>query len=271
MTNRDPGPCADSRKWFTHFSLRSMTALHVSRNEALQLTEKERSIITKSIQQFQLGEGSKGQRLLDRGQKYGHATNDSLFAGALEMFIKEEQQHSRYLASFMESQSISLVHKHWVDTVFRKLRGLAGLELSLTVLVTAEIISVPYYRALRAATASPILKLICTRLLEDEANHLRFQASMLARVGSKRPLSFQRALGELHRAFLSGTLLVVWIEHRPVFEAAGYGFLKFKKEALSEFSDWNALRNSLRKHSPARQKSSHEQMIKNGGRVESGS
>jgi hypothetical protein len=87
----------------------------------------------------------------------------------------------------MESQGIPLVQRHWVDSVFRELRGLAGLELSLAVLVTAEIIAVPYYLALRTATGSPILKMICTRILEDEANHLRYQASMVARVASKRP------------------------------------------------------------------------------------
>src|SRR5579862_1174098 len=85
MANREPGHCAESRKWFTHFSLRSMTALHVSSTAAIQLTEKERRTITPSIQQFQLGEGSRGQRLLERWQKYGRTANDPLFAGALEM------------------------------------------------------------------------------------------------------------------------------------------------------------------------------------------
>jgi hypothetical protein len=251
MTNREPGHCAESRKWFTHFSLRSMTALHVSCKAAIQLTDAERHTITPSIQQFQLGEGSRGQRLLERGQKYGRAINDPMFTGALDIFIKEEQQHSRYLAAFMESQSIPLSRKHWVDSVFRKLRGLAGLELSLTVLVTAELIAVPYYRALRAATGSPILKMICTRILEDEGNHLKFQASMLARIASARPATLQRALGELHRLFLLGTILIVWIEHRAVFEAAGYGFGRFKKEALLEFTEWNAGRSDWIKRAAA--------------------
>ena len=218
-----------------------MTALHVSCNAAVQLTDRERSTITSSIQQFQLGEGSKGQRLLERGQKYGRLANDPLFAGTLEIFIQEEQQHSRYLAAFMESQSIPLARRHWVDTVFRKLRGLAGLELSLTVLVTAEIIAVPYYRALRAATGSPILKMICTRILEDEASHLKFQASMLSRVTNGRLAVFRRALSRLHGLFLLGTILVVWIEHRRVFEAAGYTFRQFKIETLNEFGSWNKL------------------------------
>jgi hypothetical protein len=238
-----------------------MTALHVSSNTAIQLTEKERRTITPSIQQFQLGEGSKGQRLLERGQKFGRAVNDPLFVGTLEIFIKEEQQHSRYLAAFMKSQSIPLVEKHWVDTVFRKLRGLAGLELSLTVLVTAELIAVPYYRALRCATGSPILKMICTRILEDESCHLKFQASMLARATSARPALFQSALSELHRLFLLGTILVVWIEHQRVFEGAGYNFQRFKSETLREFSAWKAARTVLLKQAAARQ----EPMIKNFG------
>ena len=264
MKNQEPGYYAESRKWFTHFSLRSMTALHVSSNAALQLNESERRTITPSIQQFQLGEGSKGQRLLESGQKYGRAVNDPLFAGALDLFIKEEQQHSRYLAAFMQSQSIPLVEKHWVDTIFRKLRGLAGLELSLSVLVTAEIIAVAYYRALSSATSSPILKMICTRILADEASHLKFQASMLARVACARPAAFQKALAELHRAFLLGTILVVWREHGPVFKAAGYDFGSFKKETCLEFAEWNTVRRELAKRAKASQRAE----INKFGRVE---
>lgn len=254
MTNRESGPCAESRKWFTHFSLRSMTALHVSSNAALQLTEEERRAITPSIQQFQLGEGSRGQRLFERGEKYGQSVHDPIFAEALDALIREEQQHSRYLAAFMESQSIPRLQKHWVDSVFRKLRGLAGLELALTVLVTAELIAVPYYRALRGATGSAILKMICNRILDDEANHLKFQASMLARVARARPTLLQRGFSQLHGVFLLGTIFVVWIEHRAVFDAAGYSFQRFKSETLLEFLEFSAARSEQKKRSAALEK-----------------
>lgn len=219
-----------------------MTALHVSRNPSLQLTDDERRMIAPSIQQFQLGEGSRGERLLERGWRYARATNDPLFVGALDLFIREEQQHSAYLAAFMESQSIPLLKRHWVDTVFRKLRGLAGLELSLTVLVTAEIISVAYYRALRGATGSAILKMICTRILDDEASHLKFQASMLARIAAGRPSAVQRIVSATHRLFLLGTMSVVWLEHGRVFRAASYDFRRFGDETLREFAAWDACR-----------------------------
>ena len=238
-----------------------MTAMHISSNRAVQLTDDERRTITPSIQQFQLGENSKGLHLLERGQRYGRAVNDPLFAGALDIFIKEEQQHSRYLAAFMQSQSIPIVQKHWVDTVFRRLRVLAGLEVSLTVLVTAEFIAVPYFRALRGATNSPILKMICTRILDDEANHLKFQASMLARVPGRRTELVRSLLTQLHYGFLLGTILVVWFEHRPIFESAGYTFRHFKEETIAEFSAWSAARREMMKHSAVRR----EQIIKTYG------
>jgi len=191
--------------------------------------------------------------LHDRGKKYGETINDPLFADALELFIREEQQHSEYLAAFMESQSIPLLKRHWVDSVFRKLRGLARLELSLTVLVTAEIIAVAYYRALRGATGSPVLKMVCTRVLEDESNHLKYQASMLARIGSGRAPMLQRAMTELHRIFLLGTVVVVWIEHRAVFEAADYDFQRFRRETVKEFLDWAAVRRTLMNQAVAKQ------------------
>src|SRR5882724_6332225 len=194
VTIRQSDPCSESKKWMTRFALRSMTALHVSRRDAPQLTPKELAAVTKSIQQFQLGEGSRGQRLLDRGKAFGNKVHDPCFVSALELFIKEEQQHSEYLAHFMQSQNIPLISHHWVDTVFRKLRGLAGLELSLTILVTAELIAVPYYRALREATDLLTLRNICTRILEDETAHIKFQASMLARVASDRQPIWKRAI-----------------------------------------------------------------------------
>lgn len=237
--------CAESRKWVARFSLRGMTSLYVSHLTAVQLTREEIATIAKSIQQFQLGEGSKGQRLLYRGRKYGRSVNDPFFVAALDLFIKEEQQHSRYLEAFMQSQGIAVAGRHWVDTVFRKLRGMAGLELSLTVLVTAEFIAVPYYRALRDATGSPVLKTICKRILDDEATHLRYQASMVARLTAKRRSVFNRVRSALHRFFLIGTIVVVWFEHRAVFRAAGYGFRRLKEETLFEFTEWDAARRTL--------------------------
>jgi hypothetical protein len=222
--------------------MNSLSARDLPWHDTRTLTPEERAAITTSIQQFQLGEGSNGRRLLERGQEYAKAVDDPLFTAALARFVEEEQRHSWYLARFMEVQGIPVLRRHWVDTAFRGLRGLAGLELSLTVLVTAELTAVPYYRALRSATNSVILRAISTKILEDEGAHLKFQASMLARLASKRPLALQRLMSVLHRLFLLGTIVIVWVEHQNVFKAARYDFGRLKSETLRGFHDFDSAR-----------------------------
>jgi hypothetical protein len=226
---------AESASWRRHFLAAAVTADRLPWSDPTQLSREEYRCVQSSIQQFQLGEGSSGRRLLQRGREFAHAAGDLDFLEALALFVKEEQRHSGYLLRFMQREGIPASSSHWVDTVFRRLRVLAGLELSLRVLVSAEIIAIPYYRALGAATQSRLLRAICGRILQDEAAHLRFQASMLSRLVSNRPLLADRIVSAIHRLFLLITCLVVWREHGRVFRAAGYARAGFLAEALWEF------------------------------------
>jgi hypothetical protein len=226
---------AESAFWRRHFLAAVSTGDCLPWDHPTTLSRAESRCIESSIQQFQLGEGSSGRRLLQRGGEFANATANPDFLEALALFVKEEQRHSGYLLRFMQREGIPASSSHWVDTVFRRLRVLAGLELSLRVLVTAEIIAIPYYRALGAATQSPLLEAICSRILEDEAAHLRFQASMLSRISSARPFFADRIVSAIHRTFLFITCQVVWFEHGRVFGAAGYSRGGFLAEALWEF------------------------------------
>jgi hypothetical protein len=226
---------AESASWGRHFLAAAIAADRLPWGDPTRLSQEESRCIQSSIQQFQLGEGSSGRRLLQRGREFANAAGDPDFLEALALFVKEEQRHSGYLLRFMQREGIPASSSHWVDTVFRRLRVLAGLELSLRVLVSAEIIAIPYYRALGAATQSRLLRAICGRILQDEAAHLRFQASMLSRLAANRPISADRIVSAVHRLFLLITCLVVWREHGRVFRAAGYARGGFLAEALWEF------------------------------------
>lgn len=232
----DPGP-ATSKLWCSYFHANQLDPRDLPWDDPYGLTAAERRAISKSIAQFQLGEGAQGRRLQDRGRRYATAAGDPHFSQALALFVKEEQRHSAVLGRFMDAQGVPRLPHHWVDSIFRRLRVLAGLELCLRVLVTAEIIAVPYYRALGSATASGLLHAISCRILQDEAGHLKFQSSMLTRLANGRRSVLSRAIWRLHRLFLVGTCLVVWTEHGRVFRAAGYCFEDFALEALYEFAN----------------------------------
>jgi hypothetical protein len=217
--------------WIVLFSSRTGSRELLPWSHPRTLTGSELRLVCASIQQFQLGEGSDGSGLIRRGRVSRLAALDPNFLPSLELFIKEEQRHSRHLARFLQGEGVALLQQHWVDRVFRRMRKFAGLELCLRVLVMAEIVAVPYYTALQRTTGSALLQRICANILADETDHLRFQAENLKRLQSSRR-SFPRMELLLWSCFQLATLLVVWREHGAVLRAGGYGWNSFRKECV---------------------------------------
>ena len=217
--------------WILLFSSRAASRELLPWSHPRTLTDSELRLVSGSIRQFQLGEGSDGSGLIRRGRASRLAALNPNFIPSLELFIKEEQRHSRHLARFLQREGVALLQQHWVDRVFRRVRKVAGLELCLRVLVMAEIVAVPYYTALQHVTGSTLLQRICANILGDEADHLRFQAENLKRLQSSR-----RSLPSLElafwRCFQFATLLVVWREHGEVLRAGGYVWNSFRKECV---------------------------------------
>lgn len=133
----------------------------------------------------------------------------------------------------MDLAGIPRASHSWPDAVFRWLRKRAGLELSVTVLVTAEIIAQVYYAALREATSSIVLRTLCDQILRDELKHVQFQCERLAILRSRRRSWLTSVQQTAHRFFLAGTILVVWRQHRHALRAGGWGFVRFWRDTWS--------------------------------------
>ena len=206
-------------------------------SDPYRLTAAERAATVDSIRQFQLGESGKGRRLLGQAERFAADRGQPEYFHALRLFVKEEQRHSRMLGRFLELHGIRPIDRHWVDNMFRFIRGLAGLELRMRVLATAEVLAMPYYQALREATASPLLKAICTRILEEEAMHLRFQAFSFRFFQKGRSPILNRLASLPDGALFAGSTAVVWREHGAVFRAAGYSRQRLAEEATRWFPE----------------------------------
>ncbi len=205
-------------------------------SDHVRLSGAERRAVISSIQQFQLGEGASGDRMLDHAQRFSRATGDLGLIAALKLFLREEQRHSRILARFLHIESAPCLRKHWIHGVFRWIRGVAGLELCLKVLVTAELLARPYYAALRDATGSTLLRSICQRIFDEEGAHLRFQAFLLTRFQTRHSRLMEALIKSCHIALLTSTAALVWIEHQAVFRSAGRTFRRFWNETWQEFT-----------------------------------
>ena len=225
-----------SKEWREYFAGNYQRQHLLNWTEQVALSASERTAIIKSVQAFQLGESSEGLHLYRRAEEYSKTTGDLEYLEAMKLFIREEQRHARYLARFMELSGIPLARKIFIDVVFRGLRRLAGLECSISVLITAEIIAKVYYQALHDATRSEFLRAICRQILSDEKMHVQFQAERLAILRKGRSSSSLVLTVFGQRFLFAGTLFVVWIKCGRTFRAAGDSVISFFRDCWRELN-----------------------------------
>ena len=226
----------DFEIWLNHFEHHAQHPRCVPHGLSDLLRPDERRLIASSIATFQLGEQSEGRTLLRAAQRFAGARRIPALVRIVELFIREEQRHAVLLRAFMEEHHISLKRADWTDRVFRRVRRLAGLELCLYVLVSAELIGIVYYRALEAATDCQRLAVLCRTLVSDELAHVGFESQLLISLRAGRSAPVQTLMRLAHRAFFAGTAGVVWLTHRPVLRRAGYGARSFLRVCLSQYA-----------------------------------
>ncbi|MGH9583770.1 MAG: hypothetical protein ACRD4O_12610, partial [Bryobacteraceae bacterium] len=64
-------------------------------SDSVRLSGAERLAVITSIQQFQLGEGASGARMLERAQRFSRATGDLGLIAALKIFFGYYKLHSK--------------------------------------------------------------------------------------------------------------------------------------------------------------------------------
>lgn len=219
-------------QWKLYFLRNRHNFALVDWNDNAELQHHERRTIAASIAQFQRGENSEGKNLM----RYARIMGDFHYIEAVTEFIREEQMHAAGLARFMAVEGLPRIGRHWVDSVFRWLRTLSGLEVSITVLITAELIATAYYKALRDATRSLKLQAICNQILLDEEMHINFQSFTLRKFFVHHSPLRQKLSRIAHRILMAGTIGVVWLHHRKVLKAGGYTLSSFFRDVFDEFN-----------------------------------
>jgi len=229
--------CPDDLKiWLNHFEYHAGHPRRIPDGLEDVLRPEERPLIARSIAAFQLGEQSEGVTLLHAAQRFSQHHQLPALVRIVELFVREEQQHAMLLRAFMDDHGIPLKRRDWTDQVFRRLRRLAGFELYLCVLITAELIGNVYYRALAAATGCQRLKVLCRTLVADELAHVAFESQLLLALRTVRP-GWARALTRsMHRGFFAVTASVVWLTHRSLLRHCGYDARSFLRLCLAQYA-----------------------------------
>lgn len=228
----------DSLKdWHDYFIQNSLNKDNFTWDAKDTLAQEEKRCIEKSVAAFQLGEYSEGKGLLKSAEIYARQCDDEYLVKITKLFIAEEQNHALLLQRFMTLHQMKLMQRNWTDTIFRRLRKNVGYELSVTVLITAEIISLVYYQALQRSTRSNLLKKICDKILTDEMAHVKYESEMLGSIRQTKSTLSKAIISFLHRFLFIGTVFVVYLSHRKVINRGKYDFSSFVAACWLEFSN----------------------------------
>src|SRR5438045_4189963 len=163
-----------SQHWVEYFRHNRASLLAIPWELGISLSPQEKCAIASSVPEFQLGESSDGLRFIEMAELYALQSGDVEYVRALKLFIREEQRHGRELGKVLDLAGIARIRHSWSDAIFRWLRHRCGLGLSISILVSAEIIAKIYYIAVRSATASPPIRRLCDQILGDEVEHIYF-------------------------------------------------------------------------------------------------
>ncbi len=251
MQNQD-APCRSlnaltSAQWHEHYHKNAGALLEVPWDLGAEITADEKRAVGKSLAAWQLGETSDGRHLLAAARLYAEQQDDPFFSEAVRLFIKEEQRHGAELGRFLDLAGIRRLGRNWGDALFRAVRyAIPSMEIWVTVVIMVETLALIYYRAVRDATGSKVLRRICDQILRDEVHHIRFQYERLAILHRRRPRWLLRATLRLHRAFFGTVALAVWAGHHRALAAGGFDFRTYWRSA------WMRMSYAWRRMDPAR-------------------
>ena len=167
---------------------------------------------------FQVGESGTGGHLFEAADR---ERVPAWYLQDLRTFVAEEQEHARLLAPVLASLGQPLRDGHWTDRVFVALRRLKSLRTEVLTLLVAELIALRYYAALRDGIDDPVLADVFARIHADELRHLEFLAATLPhRLARFRP-PVAGAVRLLWNVLVTGTSVMVAVDHGSVLRAAG--------------------------------------------------
>ena len=210
---QDLSPAKSYRDWANIFARNTQRWATFAKGIEFETLRIEPAFI-ESIKTFQLGEQSEGRTLKALAAQHAKTKNEPDYLLAMQQFIGEEQRHAQYLAIALKANNAAPMKKQWTDGLFRKLRKLCGLEMMISVLLTAEVIAITYYSTLAKASTERQASQLFERILQDEATHLQFHGEHLSQLRCG-PYAIR---WQLHRVLMWTVATLVWIEHRHVLK-----------------------------------------------------
>lgn len=224
------------KQWLTYFESNRKNRHAIPWSNEVRLAPDITTPFVRSLQRFQVGESGEGRHL----RAAAKATGDRAYIKAIDLFIKEEQEHARLMAEILKRMDAPLLASHWSDGCFILLRRMFRLNQELMVLLIPEIIAKRYFRVLHEGIDHPTVKAVCGQILHDEEGHVAFHVDYLRQAFSGLSVFSRALLRGVWRALFRLSVLVVLFDHRSLLKAFGVTAASFWWDCELMFDDVSA-------------------------------
>ena len=219
--------------WLDYFEWNRKHRDTIPWESGVQVESHLREPLIRSLQKFQIGESGEGRKL----RRHATETGDKTYATAIELFVKEEQEHARLMADILKRLDAPLLTSDWTDHCFVALRHLFGMHQELFILLLPEMIAKRYFRVLHDGTTDQVVRAVCAQILRDEDGHVAFHVEYLRQAFAEMSFSRRIAVQILWRIAFRVTCLVVLLDHRAVIRACGLNLDGFWRDCGKIFDE----------------------------------
>lgn len=222
----------NSTRWLAHFQQNRLNRPEPAWDLPAPPASSVTQTLASSLSHFQLGESGEGRFLLAEARR--SYPDDPDYCHALDLFIREEQEHARLLERLVLRLGGKTITRHWSHFLFRLLRRALGVNFELQVLVIAELVGTGYYRLLRQHSRDPVVVQVCDLVLLDEAWHVAFHCERFA-ANQAAWLPLERTVwAALFQVLFVAATAVAWADHGAALRCIGSNRREFLKEVRHE-------------------------------------
>jgi hypothetical protein len=216
-------------KWINYFTRNQLNRKEPDWAAPFNLPQCIRAPLLKSLEQFRLGEGSGP---VTNRRKFRPMPGDAPeLRPIVEMWFREEDEHSRLLGCAVHRLGGKHTQKHWCSSSFRTVRHLLGPQFKFQILLLVELVSTAYYRILFARLSDAPIVEMCGLLLRDETIHIAFHRDRLANLG-RSSLGLNGALWQAQFwLFGQAAAAMLWITHATCLRSIGSSQKEYFQEA----------------------------------------
>lgn len=219
-------------QWLEHFRSSIRRDRPIQWERGITLPESSREPVLQSLRVFQRGLSSPGINLRSKVRR----DCSPEYAECVDLYVREKQIHSELLLQLVWQAGSEPASRAFIDFLFRHVRRRFDWARELTVLLTAEMVSMPFLRVLSNHVDDPVFRQVIESILADQAYHLGFHIDHLRTELESRSALERVFLQQAWTAFFSGALTLVIADNQKTFDALGYDRLAFWTDAWNLFA-----------------------------------